>query len=187
MVTLRDAVPADAEAVRDVHAASVRGLGPAAYDDEQVAAWAGNRDPADYDTTPDDADFVVAERDGRVVGFAELRPHGGGYFETVRPGPWTGEVRAVYVHPDAAGEGVGSALLAELERRARGRDLSALGLHASLNAVPFYEARGYERVVELDHEFGESEAHSVSGSRTESDGDGPVTSTVVEMRKRLRP
>ncbi|ESP87834.1 GNAT family N-acetyltransferase [Candidatus Halobonum tyrrellensis] len=173
MVTLRDATPADAEAVREVHAASIRGLGSAGYDAEQVTAWAGDPTAADYETTPDGAEFVVAEdaADGRVVGFGELRPHGGDYFQRVRAGPWTGEVRAVYVRPDAAREGVGSALLAELERRARERGLTALGLHAALNAVPFYEARGYERVVELPHEFG-------------GDADG-VTGSVVEMRKRL--
>lgn len=170
MVTLRDATSADAEAVRDVHAAAVRGPGSAVYDAEQVDAWAGDRDPSEYDTAPDGADFVVAERDGRVVGFAELRPHGGGYFEAVSAGPWTGEVRAVYVHPDAAGGSVGSALLAELERRARDRGLATLGLQASLNAVPFYEARGYERVAEVTHEFGEG-----------------VPGTAVEMRKQLCP
>ena len=170
MVTLRDATPADAEAVRDVHAASVRVLGSDAYDAEQVDAWAGDRDPSEYDTAPDGADFVVAERDGRVVGFAELRPSGG-YFEAMRAGPWTGEVSAVYVHPDAAGGGVGSALLAELERRARERGLATLGLQASLNAVPFYEACGYERVSEVTHEF----------------GDDGVPGTAVEMRKRFCP
>ena len=59
-----------------------------------------------------------------------------------------GEVRAVYVHPDHARHGVGSALLAELEGYARGRGLDRLSLQSSLNAVGFYERAGYERVGE---------------------------------------
>ena len=66
----------------------------------------------------------------------------------------TGEVRAVYVHPDFARRGVGSALLAELERRARDRGFETLVLTASLNAVPFYEHRGYEAVTTVTYEFG---------------------------------
>jgi hypothetical protein len=46
------------------------------------------------------------------------------------------------------------------------------GRPASLNAVPFYELHGYERVREHDHEFS---GHGSTG----------VTGTVVEMKKEL--
>lgn len=175
-VRVRHARPADAEAVCAVHGASVRELGPAAYDDEQVAAWNHDRDPADYAVTDPAVTFVVAEALGEsaettppdgLLGFAELRPAGGDYFERV-PDDY-GEVRAVYVHPDAVRRGVGTRLLDRVERSARRADCRGLGLHASLNAVEFYERAGYDRLVELDHEF----------------GDTGVTGTVVEMRKRL--
>lgn len=100
---------------------------------------------------------------GRVVGFGDARPEPSGYTDGV-----DGEIRAVYVHPDAARTGVGSAILADLEGWARGRGVASLGLHASLNAVPFYEARGYDRVGERTHEF-----------------EGGVEAPVVEMHKRL--
>lgn len=175
-VRVRHARPADAEAVCAVHGASVRELGPAAYDDEQVAAWDHDRDPADYAVTDPTATFVVAEEFGEsagvappdgLLGFAELRPAGGDYFERV-PDDY-GEVRAVYVHPDVARRGVGTRLLDRVERSARRAGRRGLGLHASLNAVEFYERAGYDRLVELDHEF----------------GDSGVTGTVVEMGKRL--
>lgn len=60
---------------------------------------------------------------------------------------------AVYVRPEIAREGVGSALLAELERVAHERGIETLGLWASLPALPFYLAQGYERVAEHTHEF----------------------------------
>lgn len=166
-VTVREARPSDAEAIFRVHRASIEGLGPEAYDEAQVAAWGAGGGPDDYDLDAADSRFVVAEAgsvagDEGVVGFGEvvLRPP-----DYLRE-PAEGEVRAVYVHPAAARRGVGSAILAALERRAREQDVGSLGLWASLNAVPFYEAHGYERVAERTHEFS-----------------GGVEGTVVEMRR----
>ena len=56
-----------------------------------------------------DAPVFVAVRDGEVVGFAELR---WGSDETDSFVPQTdAELKALYVHPDAWGEGIGSELL----------------------------------------------------------------------------
>lgn len=167
---IRDAAPADAEAVRGVHAASIEGLGPRAYSEEQVAAWARGCESADY-TAPiesDDVAFVVAEDDEDVVAFGSLQfsaPEG--YLANV-----DAEVTGVYVHPSVAREGVGTRIYDELERRARTRDVETLGLSASRNAVPFYEEHGYERVGEHTHEFSSHESTGVTG-------------VVVEMTKDL--
>jgi putative acetyltransferase len=163
-MNVREATPDDATAVNGVHLDSVAGLGPAAYDEEQVAAWGTGADPDDYAVDADDNHFVVAEVDGEVRGFGELVFDPGDYLEP----PVDAEVKAVYVHPSVARQGVGSALLAELERAARENGVDAVGLWASKNAVPFYEARGYDHVGERAHEFG-----------------GEVPGTVVEMRKRF--
>jgi putative acetyltransferase len=53
------------------------------------------------------------------------------------------ELRACYVLPEAARRGCGSALVQEIERLAREHGLAQLQLAASLNAEPFYAARGY--------------------------------------------
>ncbi|WP_323191722.1 GNAT family N-acetyltransferase [Halostella sp. PRR32] len=163
-MNVREATPADAAAVNEVHLDSVDGLGPAAYDEKQVAAWGTSAGPDDYPVDAGDTRFVVAEVDGEVQGFGELAFDPGEYLEP----PADAEVKAVYVHPSVARRGVGLALLAELEDAARENDTETLGLYASKNAVPFYEARGYDRVAERAHEFG-----------------GEVPGTVVEMRKRL--
>lgn len=169
MVTVRPAAPGDRERIRAVHVAAIRGSGPAAYDDRQVAAWADKGDPADdYPVEQAGHYLVVAERtvpdgtaadgDSAVVGYGHLVP-------TER------EVRAVYVHPDAAGNGVGTALLDALESRARDIRLDALALHASLNAVGFYEQAGYERA-------GSETYSTIHGGET-------VDLDVVRMRKPL--
>ena len=167
---IRDANPADAEAVRTVHYVSILGIGPEAYGQRQVEAWAGGCGTADYAAgiTSDGTDYVVADRDGVVVGFGSLKRAGANDGETGS----AAEVTAVYVAPSIAREGVGSAIYAELERRARRRDVAAVELSASLPAVPFYEAHGYDRVAESEHEFSSHE-------------DTDVTGRVVRMRKEL--
>lgn len=166
---IREATPDDVEAIREVHAESIVGLGPEAYSEEQVEAWAAGCESADYAVAieSDDIRFVVAERDD-VQGFGSLSfgtPDG--YEASV-----DAEVTGVYVRPSAVRTGIGSAILDDLERNARERGARTLGLSASLNAVPFYAACGYERVRERRHTFSASAPTGVEG-------------TVVEMKKRL--
>ncbi|WP_265108851.1 GNAT family N-acetyltransferase [Halosolutus halophilus] len=167
---VRDAKPVDAEAVRIVHYASIIGLGPEAYGQRQVEAWASGCKTADYTAAieGDVLDYVVADRDGVVVGFGSLKWEALDDYE-IDVGA---EVTAVYVLPRVAREGIGTEIYAELERRAREQGVSVLGLSASLPAVPFYEAHGYDRVTEYVHEF----------SRHEDTG---VTGRVVKMKKEL--
>ena len=54
------------------------------------------------------------------------------------------ELRACYVDPGAARRGVGSALVAEIERIAREHQLDHLHLEPSVTAVPFYSSLGYQ-------------------------------------------
>lgn len=166
---IREARPEDAEAIRTVHYDSITELGPAAYDSEQVDAWARGVESADY-AAVDSEDYyvVVAEVGGDVRGFGSLRLEVPDSDEASAEG----EVTGVYVHPSVARQGVGSAILAALERQARAHGIRSLGLSASLNAVPFYESHGYERVRECVHEFSSHESTGVEGR-------------VVEMRKEL--
>lgn len=163
-VEVRAATADDAAPIRDVHLASIEGMGGEEYDDEQVAAWAHDRDPGEYPIDAPDAHLVVAERDDRVVGFGWLKPDAGDYLEAAVEG----EVTAIYVHPSVARQGVGTAIYDELEARARQQGVGSLGLWASHNAVAFYESCGYSPVTEHTVEF--------------SDG---VEGFVVEMRKEI--
>ena len=64
------------------------------------------------------------------------------------------ELRACYVAPGAARRGVGSALVAEIERIAREHGLLYLRLESSLSAEPFYEALGYRVEERGEHVLG---------------------------------
>ena len=134
---VRPATHADRPALPNVHTAAVEAFGPEGYSVEEVREWAGTdeRSPTDYTVDAADEHFTVAVRDGEVAGFGHL-------VLDVK------EVHAVYVHPDHARRGVGSALLTELEGYARGRGCRKLSLQSSLNAVEFYERAGYEKTGE---------------------------------------
>lgn len=149
MTTVREMTPGDAEAVLALHVAAARERGPRAYDREQVAAWAEKPDgvePYLDGLESGQTHQVVAERDGEVVGWGRLDR--GGSEDEDSP---VGEVSAVYVDPEHARRGVGSALLARLEDRSRELGLERLTLSASLNAVGFYEHHGYRRVERSTH------------------------------------
>ena len=151
MVTIRDAEPGDEVAIADVHAASVRGLAVDDYDDEQIASWSDS-EPDDFSLPAEGVCVVVAAEvgaDDRGAG-AGVTIEGFGAVDLE-----SGEVRAVYVHPDHAGAGVGSAILGELEDRARAEGLTDLHLTASLNAVPFYERHGWTSTGPTEYEVGD--------------------------------
>jgi N-acetylglutamate synthase-like GNAT family acetyltransferase len=86
--------------------------------------------------------FIVAERDGRVVGCVHLDEYA----------PSLAEVRSLAVAPEAQGAGVGVGLIAALERLARTRGYTTL--FAVSNSGDFFRRRGYEErhIPELDRE-----------------------------------
>jgi GNAT superfamily N-acetyltransferase len=91
----------------------------------------------------DDYETYVAERDGRVVGFAGVM-HGLSY---VYDPPYA-RLLSLVVAPGERGSGTGAALVAAAERWARWRGAGQLHLTTALHrdgAHRFYERLGYER------------------------------------------
>ncbi|WP_227357036.1 GNAT family N-acetyltransferase [Haladaptatus salinisoli] len=134
MTRIRPATGDDAPKISRLHTESVLAFGPAAYDETQVSAWAAKDEEPDRTPIEDDDHHVaVAEAGENIVGFGHVVPG-------------ENEIRAVYVHPEHARRGVGSTVLAHLEGYALGTGSKRLELRASLNAVGFYERRGYRSV-----------------------------------------
>lgn len=102
----------------------------------------------------------VAERDGRVVGFAWTGPS-----RDADALPTTGELLAIYLEPELVGTGIGRALMAraELELRADGFVGATLWVLAANHlARRFYEASGWSPDGASKHEaFGGIELHEV--------------------------
>ena len=86
--------------------------------------------------------FLVAERDGRIIGCVHLDEYA----------PSLAEVRSLAVAPDAQGLGVGIGLLDALERLAHVRGYATL--FAVSNSGEFFRRRGYDErhIPELDRE-----------------------------------
>jgi GNAT superfamily N-acetyltransferase len=101
------------------------------------------RERLDRITPRDDYETYVAERDGRVVGFAGVM-HGLSY---VYDPPYA-RLLSLVVEPGERGRGTGAALVAAAERWAREHGAAQLHLTTALHrdgAHRFYERLGYER------------------------------------------
>jgi len=133
--------PEDARRFLEIQSAAVRGLAAKDYPPSVIEAWASpTSEPVieRFLANPDQELRLIAEIDGRAVGI-------GGIVVA------NSELRACYVAPGAARRGVGTAIVAEIERIARERQLDHLHLEASVTAEPFYLALGYR--VESRHQF----------------------------------
>lgn len=148
--TLREAVPADAVALGDVHVASWRetyaGLLPDAMlallsVEARVAMWASVLgDPSASGTVS----VIVAEAEDRIVGFGAC----GRQRDAALAGQgFDGEIGAIYLLRAYQGTGAGRALMGELARALTGAGQSAVSLwvlRENAQARGFYEALGGE-------------------------------------------
>ena len=140
-VSVRDAAPGDASAIARVARASwtdtyrdifepvfIEDFLARAYDEASLAR------SAEMAATRDDAAFLVAERDGEVVGYLQFGV-----------GPRGPELSRIYADPAHYGTGVGSALLHELHRRIGERvDAYILDVHSrNERGRAFYDRKGF--------------------------------------------
>lgn len=120
----------DEATLRSIFHASIHGLAGTDYTPEQLQAWA----PTEYDEGTwaelmQSLQPFLAERDGTVVGYADLQPDG--------------YIDHFFVAGPHAGQGVGRALMAHLHDIARQRGLTELWAKVSLNAEPFFRTQGF--------------------------------------------
>ncbi len=127
---LRPFLPADTMALRDLFAQSIDELTADDYDEDQRIAWASSaEDAAEFLSRLAEALTLVVQLDGEYLGFGSLKDNK--------------TIAMLYVHPDYAGEGVGTALADAFEKIAGARGAEAVTVDASDTAVPFFERRGY--------------------------------------------
>jgi putative acetyltransferase len=93
--------------------------------------WAANLTVQGMDRKIREMEIWVVELNSRVVGWGAIRGD---------------RLEGLYMDPDFAGQGMGTALLTRLEGLMRGRDILTIRAEASLNAEDFYLRRGYQPV-----------------------------------------
>ena len=107
---------------------TVRAVCAGDYSPAQLRAWIGERSLRDWTGSffTEGRRALVAEEDGKIVGFADMTE--GGYFDRL------------YVHKNFQRRGAATALADELER---GCAAPAFTVYASITARAFFEKRGY--------------------------------------------
>ncbi|MUV89279.1 GNAT family N-acetyltransferase [Halapricum sp. CBA1109] len=126
----------DAAAIVEVKQTAIGELAASTYTPTEQAAWSPDdaAETAFRDALGADAfQVLVADDGGTIVGYGVLNAE-------------AGTVDALFVRPFWARTGIATRLLSHLEMSAAVAGCTALSAVVSLNAVPFYETVGYERV-----------------------------------------
>ena len=127
---LRPFLPADEPLLAAIFAASILELTGDDYSEAQRRAWAaGAEDEERFGQRLASQLTLIATLENSPVGFASLKG--------------SDHIQMLYVHPSAAGQGVGAMLCDALEKLAAGRGAKSLTVDASDNAEGFFAKRGY--------------------------------------------
>jgi GNAT superfamily N-acetyltransferase len=144
MLTVRQAQPKDAEAAVEVVRRSITELCTADHrrDAETIAKWLSNKTVQHFVSWMSNEDnfFVVGEMSGGVLGVGLLNR--------------SGEINLLYLAPNAQRQGMGKAIHAALEEKARAWGLQELKLDSTALACPFYEKLGYRSAGVARPRFG---------------------------------
>jgi putative acetyltransferase len=127
---LRPFLPADVPVLVEIYQASVEELTGEDYSENQQEAWAALAEEESFAVRLGQALTLVATLEGSPVGFIALKDNE--------------LIDFFYVHPAAAGQGVGSMLYGAVEKLARARGASRLVADVSDTARLFFEQRGFQ-------------------------------------------
>jgi putative acetyltransferase len=115
----------------EIYTASIRSLAAPYYSPEQIAAWAPvPPEAARWQIRLAQLHTLVAESDGRLVGFASYT--GDGYLDFL------------FTHPAFARRGVATRLYLRVESVLCAAEAPRVFTHASLAARPFFERQGFQ-------------------------------------------
>lgn len=129
-LAMRPFLPADASLLAEIFRASVEELTADDYSAAQREAWAATaEDESAFAARLAGALTLLGTIDGAPVGFASLAGRE--------------QLDMLYVHPAAAGQGVGSMLLDALEKLAASRGAGRLTAEVSDSAQEFFKRRGF--------------------------------------------
>jgi putative acetyltransferase len=127
---LRPFLAADTPVVAAIFVAAIQELTGDDYGEAQQEAWASVADDEEQFGRKLAGELtLIATLQNSPVGFASLRG--------------ADHIEMLYVHPSAAGQGVGAMLCDALEKLAAARGAKALTVDVSDNAQDFFLKRGY--------------------------------------------
>lgn len=159
MLSVRPATPADLPALELLIRRSVRELSVGFYDARQIESGLRYVFGADTQLIADGTYFVVCDAHGTLAaagGWSRRRTlYGGdqaklGPDDLLDPAHEAARIRAFFVSPDFARQGLGRRLFTHCRDAARAEGFGALELMATLPGVPLYRALGFEALAPGD-------------------------------------
>jgi GNAT superfamily N-acetyltransferase len=170
-IHLRKATPADVPRLRQVIEASVRGLQPDYYSPEQIEGGLQSIYGVDSQLIADGTYFVVeclhAQGNVEIAACGGWSKHktlyGGDQFRgredsLLDPACDAAKIRAFFVHPKWARQGIGGMILQACENAARESGFTRLEMGATLSGVEFYRAKGYAAIENQEVPLGNGES-----------------------------
>jgi putative acetyltransferase len=127
---LRPYLASDTPILAQIFVAAIQELTGDDYNEAQQEAWAAAaEDEAAFGKKLASELTLIATMQNSPVGFASLKG--------------ADHIEMLYVHPSAAGQGVGAMLVDALEKLAGARGAKTLSVDASDSALDFFKKRGY--------------------------------------------
>lgn len=140
-ISIRSAGGADARIFLETLNRSIREVASADYAPEVIEAWVipiDEKSLSRYAENPEGELRIIAELDGAPVGIGA----------TVIA---NSELRACYVASEGLRQGVGTALVYELERLGKASGLTHFLLSGTITAEAFYNSLGYRSLKRIEH------------------------------------
>ena len=160
--TLRLATEEDIPALHELIEASVRGLQAGDYTPAQIEGALGTVLGLDTQLIRDETYFIATARvqEGETLiagcgGWSKRKTLFGAdrgpdrTSELLDPATDAAKVRAIFVHPDFARQGLGSLILATVENAARDAGFRRFEMGSTLTGVPLYRLKGYVEVERI--------------------------------------
>lgn len=164
-VTTRLATLNDILALQELIALSVRGLSVNYNTPRQIESAIKYIFGVDTQLVVDGT-YYVAEMDGVTVGCGGWSKrntlYGGDQHKEIEdplldPETDAARIRAFFVHPDYARQGIGSHIMKVCETAAQSNGFKSLQLGATLPGVPLYEAMGYTAIENIEQPMPDGE------------------------------
>jgi len=169
MLTIRLATHVDIPALNKLIALSVRGLSTNYYTPAQIESAIKYVFGVDTQLITDQT-YYIAEIDDQIVGCGGWSKrntlYGGDQHKEVvdpllDPGYDAARIRAFFVHPDYARQGIGTQIINVSETAGQNEGFKSFELGATLPGVPLYEVMGYQAIERTDVKLPDGETLGV--------------------------
>ena|ERR1700744_6387376 len=163
----------DIPALNQLIAHSVRGLSKEYYTPNQIESAIKYIFGVDTQLIIDKT-YFIAEIDGTMIGCGGWSKrntlYGGDQHKDVEdplldPETDAARIRAFFVHPDYARQGIGTQIINVCEAAAKSQGFSTFELGATLPGVPLYKAMGYREVERVDAALADGEVLGIMRMR----------------------